>query len=286
MNAKAVSNQAGTLYLVATPIGHLDDLTLRARRVLGEVDRILAEDTRHSRRLLAHHGIDTPLVPFHEHNEDRRQAQVIGWLEAGQSLALISDAGTPLINDPGFPLVRECRRRGIRVTPVPGPSAVLAALSASGLPTDRFCYQGFLPRQPVARRERLNALKDQPATLVFYESSHRIAAALADMVEVLGPDRPACVARELTKRHEEFLNGTLEELAALVAADPDRRRGEFVVVVGAPPEEKAAAAADEARVLEVLLEELPLKQAVSLAARILGGNRNQLYRRALARRGE
>lgn len=284
MNAEAVSNQTGVLYLVATPIGHLDDLTLRARRVLAEVDRILAEDTRHSRRLLAHHGIDTPLVPFHEHNEDRRQARVVGWLEAGHSLALISDAGTPLINDPGFPLVRECRRRGIRVVPVPGPSAVLAALSASGLPTDRFCYQGFLPRQPAARRRRLEALADLPATLVFLESAHRIDGALADLAEVLGEERPACLAREITKRHEEFINGTLGELAALVASDPDRRRGEFVVVVGPPPAEDGGAAADEARVLEVLLEELPLKQAVNLAARILGGSRNQLYRRALARR--
>jgi 16S rRNA (cytidine1402-2'-O)-methyltransferase len=286
MSQQPVSNQGGVLYVVATPIGNLDDLSPRAVQVLRSVHRIAAEDTRHTRRLLQHHGIETPMVPLHEHNEKRVLQQVIDWLRKGKPVALVSDAGTPLISDPGFPLVRECRQRGLRVSPVPGPSALVAALSVSGLPTDRFCFHGFLPRQQAARRARLQSLRDIDATLVFYESAHRIDGSLRDMAEVLGAQRNACVARELTKRHEEILSGTLEELAERFAADAGRRRGEFVVMV-APAEASAGErlAGPTERLLEILLDELPLKQAVALAARISGESRNRLYRWALEKAG-
>ncbi len=282
MSRAAVSNGKGVLYVVATPIGNLEDLTPRAKRILASVDLVAAEDTRHSRRMLRHHGIERSLVSLHEHNERQVMQRVIDQLESGRSVALISDAGTPLISDPGFPLVRECHRRGIRVSPVPGPSALVAALSVSGLPTDRFCFHGFLPRQQAARRERLEQLRGEPATLVFYESSHRIAGSLADMAEILGADRPACLARELTKQHEEILPAPLGELAGVVATDPLRRKGEFVVMVGTAPEAGRSQRMQEAdRVLELLLEELPLRQAVALASRITGENRNRLYEQAL-----
>lgn len=283
MSQQSVSNGVGTLYVVATPIGNLGDFSHRAEEVLRSVSCIAAEDTRHTRRLLQHYGIGTPLMPLHEHNEARAMEKVMAMLRGGESVALVSDAGTPLVSDPGFLLVRECRRQGVKVSPVPGPSALVAALSVSGLPTDRFCFHGFLPRQRHARREKLDALRNSSATLVFYESSHRIESAMADLAEVLGPQRRGCLARELTKRHEEILDGTLAELAERVAADADRRRGEFVVLV-APAEASATDGRVELeadRLLLLLLEELPLKQAVSLAARLTGGNKNRLYQRAL-----
>ncbi len=284
MSQREVSNP-GTLHVVATPIGNLEDITLRALEVLAQVDHIAAEDTRRTRRLLTHYGISTPLVSLHEHNEHRRIEQITGWLQAGRSVALVSDAGTPLLSDPGFPLVRACRRLGLPVSPVPGPSALTAALSVAGLPVDAFCFHGFLPRQPGPRRERLAALAESPVTLVFYESSHRIRAALEAMAEVLGQERPAVVARELTKRHEEILDGPLGTLAEKLRSDPERCRGEFVVLVAPAPAGAAArpgAAPEE--VLEILLESLPVKQAVALAARITGQPRNRLYRLALERR--
>lgn len=280
-----VSNNRGTLYIVATPIGNLDDISLRAIRVLGEVDRIAAEDTRRSRRLLQHHGIDRPMLALHEHNERRAVKGVLQLLEQGQDVALISDAGTPLVSDPGFPLVRACREAGIRVSPLPGPSAVIAALSVSGLPVDSFCFHGFLPRSPGPRRERLQALAAEPSTQVFYESSHRILHALRDMVEVLGAGREVCVARELTKQYEDVMQGPLAEVLAMVEADDMRQRGEFVVILAGVPERDGNLPSAEAmRVLDVLLEELPLKQASALAARITGEKKNLLYKLALEKR--
>lgn len=282
MSERGVSNGDGVLYVVATPIGNLDDFTLRAIRVLQEVHRIAAEDTRHTRRLLQHHGIDTPMIALHEHNEQQVLGRVVGWLEQGESIALVSDAGTPLVSDPGFPLVRECRRRGLRVSPVPGPSALVAALSVSGLPADSFCFHGFLPRHSAARRERLEQLAGGPGTRIFYESSHRIEGMLRDCCQVLGPERRGVVARELTKQYEEILSGTLCELARLVEEDPRRRKGEFVVLV-APPESRGAAVSEEAlKVAGILVEELPLKQAVALAAKITGEKKNRLYQAVLA----
>jgi len=279
-----VSNSRGTLYIVATPIGNLDDISLRALQVLGTVDRIAAEDTRHSRRLLRHHGIDTPMLALHEHNERQAVKGVLQLLEQGQDVALISDAGTPLVSDPGFPLVRACREAGIRVSPVPGASAVIAALSVSGLPVDSFCFHGFLPRSPGPRRERLQALAAEIPTQVFYESSHRILHALRDMVEVMGNGRDVCVARELTKQYEDVMVGSLADVLALVEADDMRQRGEFVIVLAGAGEPAADLPSSETlRVLDVLLEELPLKQAAALAARITGEKKNRLYSLALER---
>jgi 16S rRNA (cytidine1402-2'-O)-methyltransferase len=274
------------LYVVATPIGNLDDITLRAVRVLGEVDRVVAEDTRNSRRLLDHLGLAPPMLSLHEFNEDEAGARVLALLQAGESLALISDAGTPLISDPGFPLVRACRERAIEVVPVPGPSALIAALSVSGLPTDRFCFHGFLPRRQAARRALLESLTGEPATLVFYESSHRIAEALDDLVASFGGGRQALLARELTKLHETLISAPLAELAARVAADDNQRRGEIVLLVAGAPAPAADLDPDVDRLLRILLEDLPVKLAAQLAARISGGKKNACYQRALELAGD
>jgi 16S rRNA (cytidine1402-2'-O)-methyltransferase len=275
----------GCLYVVATPIGNLQDISARALSVLGEVDRISAEDTRHTRKLLQHFGIATPLSALHDHNEVALVPQMLDRLLAGERIALVSDAGTPLISDPGFPLVRACREAGVPVVPVPGPSALIAALSVAGLATDRFRFEGFLPRKPAARRECLQRLVDETATLVFYESSHRIAAALADLQAVFGGERFAVLARELTKLHETVLSGPLSALAVQVDEDENQRKGEFVLMLaGAEPRDDDRAAELD-RVLRVLLDELPLKQAARLAAELVGVARNLAYQRALTLQG-
>lgn len=274
------------MYVVATPIGNLEDITLRAVRILGAVDRIIAEDTRHSRRLLDHLGISRPLLTLHEHNEDEVLPRLLTLLETGESLALISDAGTPLISDPGFPLVRACRESGIELIPVPGPSALITALSVSGLPSDHFCFHGFLPRKRTARTALLEKLSGDTGTLIFYESSHRIEAALQDLVDALGGGRRAVLARELTKVHETLIAAPLAELSARVAADEDQRKGEIVLLVAGAPAVDTAAATDTDRLLRCLLEEMPLKQAAHLAARITGGKKNLLYQRALMLSGK
>ena len=273
--------ESGALYVVATPIGNLEDTSARALRVLREVDAIAAEDTRHTGQLLAHFAIATPLFSLHEHNERARLESVVARLRAGQALALVSDAGTPLISDPGFPLVRELRRQGLPVIPVPGPSSVLAALSVAGLPTDRFVFEGFLPAKGHARRERLRELAGEPRTLVFLEASHRIAETLADLAAELGAARPAVIARELTKRFEEIQGAPLAELAAWLVAESQRQKGEFVLVV------QGAVAVDETdtpetrRLLTALLAELPMGRAVALAAQVTGLKRKALYELAL-----
>ena len=226
-----MTNRTGVLYVVATPIGNLQDISERAIATLKGVSRIAAEDTRHSARLLSHYGIDTPMVALHEHNEREITPKLIEKLVAGDDLALISDAGTPLISDPGFCLVRAARAAGIRVAPVPGPAACIAALSAAGLPADHFVFEGFLPVRATARRRRLEALVNESRTLVFHESSHRIVECLADMAEILGSDRPAVVARELTKVFETIESGGLAALLAWLRADPNQQKGEFVVLV-------------------------------------------------------
>lgn len=272
----------GVLYVVATPIGNLQDVTARALDTLKRVTRIAAEDTRHSRKLLMHYGIDTPLIAVHEHNEREVTGTLLEMLRSGDDLALISDAGTPLISDPGFYLVRAVRQAGMEVIPVPGPCAGIAALSASGLPTDRFVFEGFLPARQHARRQRLESLSDEHRTLVFYESSHRVAECLADMVELLGAGRAAVIARELTKTFETIKAGSLSELVAWLQRDSDQQRGEFVIMVhGKPPVTDAAMDPGAEHVLELLMQELPLKQAASLAAKITGLAKNRCYQRAL-----
>lgn len=275
-----VSNAQGRLYVVATPIGHLDDITVRAARILAEVDRILAEDTRHTRRLLDHLGIAKPLTAMHDHNESALLASTVESLSAGASLALVSDAGTPLISDPGFPLVRACRAAGIEVVAIPGASAVIAALSTAGLPTDRFRFEGFLPRKAAARRQRLDGLARETATMVFYEASHRIADTLRDCEAAFGGERPAVLARELTKLHETVKSAPLDALAAWVAADPNQQRGEIVLLIGGALDDKAADDVDE--LLQLLLTELPVSQAAAIVSRYTGRGKNDVYRRALA----
>ncbi|WP_240126891.1 16S rRNA (cytidine(1402)-2'-O)-methyltransferase [Thermomonas alba] len=267
----------GTLYVVATPIGNLGDLTPRAQQVLREVAAICAEDTRRSGQLLAHFGIATPLLALHEHNEDAVAQRIVTRLLGGESLALISDAGTPLVSDPGFRLVRTARAAGVKVSPVPGASALIAALSVAGLPSDRFAFEGFLPAKAAARRERLKALAGEARTLIFYESAHRIVEALADMASVFGDERPAVLARELTKLFEKVLDGTLAGLLAQVTADPDQRRGEFVVLVQGAAEDGDAKVAEGLRLYARLKEHLPPSTAAKLAAELSGAPRKALY---------
>ncbi|GAB3475566.1 16S rRNA (cytidine(1402)-2'-O)-methyltransferase [Azotobacter salinestris] len=282
----ALNPRSGILYVVATPIGNLDDITARALRVLREVVLIAAEDTRHSARLLQHFGITTPLMACHEHNERDQGGRFLARLQAGEDVALISDAGTPLISDPGFHLVRQARAAGIRVVPVPGPCALIAALSAAGLPSDRFVFEGFLPAKTAGRLARLEQVREEPRTLIFYEAPHRLLECLGDLERVMGGDRLAVLARELTKAFETFQGLPLGELRAWVAADGNQQRGECVLLVAgwqAPSEEAVPTAA--LRVLELLLKEMPLKKAVALAAEITGVRKNVLYQAALERQG-
>ncbi|MGH8413823.1 MAG: 16S rRNA (cytidine(1402)-2'-O)-methyltransferase [Gammaproteobacteria bacterium] len=269
----------GTLYVVATPIGNLDDLSPRAQRTLAEADLIAAEDTRHSAVLLKHFGIRTPLLSLHDHNEARRVPGLIGKLLAGKSVALISDAGTPLISDPGFGLVRSARAAGIRVVPIPGACALIAALSASGLPTDRFVFEGFLPQKTAARQTRLAQLASETRTLVFYESVHRLEESLADMTRIFGAERQAVLARELTKLHESIHGGTLAELVSWASSDSHAAKGEVVLLVAGALAPDNATDADT--ILTILLRELPVKQAVALTAKLTGQKRNAVYQRAL-----
>lgn len=273
----------GTLYVVATPIGNLDDMSARALKVLADVALIAAEDTRHSMRLMQHFGINTPLAACHEHNERDEGGRFLTRLLAGDDIALVSDAGTPLISDPGYHLVRQARAAGVKVVPVPGACALIAALSAAGLPSDRFIFEGFLPAKTAGRRARLEQVKEEPRTLIFYEAPHRILECLDDMQAVFGADRPALLGRELTKAFETLKGLPLGELHAFVAADSNQQRGECVVLVGgwSAPEDEQAISTEAQRVLDLLLAELPLKRAAALAAEITGVRKNLLYQAAL-----
>ena len=275
----------GTLYVVATPIGNLDDLSPRAARTLASVDVVAAEDTRHSGRLLSHLGIQKRMVALHDHNEKDRAAGILTELQAGRDVALISDAGTPLISDPGYVLVREARAAGHRVSPIPGPCALVAALSVAGLPTDRFLYVGFLPAKRSGRRASLDLLSSEVATLVFYESPHRILESVRDIAEVLGPDREMVLGREITKTFETFYSGSVADVLAELERDPHGNRGEFVVMVrgaAAQAGSEEAATMDVDRVLRVLLAELPVKKVAKMASELTGLSKNELYQRALA----
>lgn len=278
--------QSGTLYVVATPIGNLDDLSARARQVLARVQLIAAEDTRHSGKLLQLIGCDTPMLSLHEHNEQHRSVELLQRLRQGLDIALISDAGTPLISDPGYSLVSELVRQGIRVVPVPGACAAIAALSISGLPTGRFVFEGFLAAKPNKRRERLRELQREERTLVFYEAPHRCQETLQDMAAVLGATRRIAVCRELTKLHETSYYGDLAELVSLAKTNPDLSRGELVLVVEGAPHTDVSVAPDAERLLNALLEELPASQAAKIAARLTGGTRADLYDMALRAKGD
>jgi 16S rRNA (cytidine1402-2'-O)-methyltransferase len=275
---------SGTLYIVATPIGNRADLTERARDTLANVDFIAAEDTRHTGQFLAQLGITTRLVALHEHNESARAAEFVAELSQGARIALVSDAGTPLISDPGFRLVEAASRAGVAVVAIPGACAAIAALSVAGLPTDRFVFEGFLPPRAAARQARLAALAVEVRTLVFYEAPHRIAATLDDVAAALGPDRRAVIARELTKMHETIYRGSLADLRVQAGTDPNLARGEAVLIVAGAAQTEQSVSEQTARLdtlLGPMLRALPLSQAVDLATEITGDRRNRVYERAL-----
>ncbi len=268
---------SGKLHVVATPIGNLGDLSPRALETLKLVDAICAEDTRHTRQLLSHFGLERPLIALHDHNESEAAAGLVARLLAGESLALVSDAGTPLVSDPGFRLVRAARQAGIVVSPVPGASALVAALSVAGLPSDRFVFEGFLPAKAGARRERLSKLAAEPRTLIFYESAHRIEDALDDASAAFGPERHAVIGRELTKLFETVLDGPLADLVERVRADPNQRKGEFVLLVQGAHEDADAKVIEGKRLYAKLSAHLPPSTAAKLAAELSGAPRKALY---------
>ncbi|MBN4059859.1 MAG: 16S rRNA (cytidine(1402)-2'-O)-methyltransferase [SAR86 cluster bacterium] len=265
------------LYIVATPIGNLADISERAVQILQKVDLIAVEDTRHSGKLLQHIGVATPMTALHEHNESRKVEQLIERLSTGESIALISDAGTPLISDPGYQLVKAALAAEIKVSPIPGASALVAALSVSGLPSDAFIFEGFLPNKSAGRLKKLGMLADESRTLIFYEAPHRIVACLQDMQQVFGAERKAVVARELTKTFETIKNDSLGNLLVWIEADANQQRGEFVLLIQGKEKEPSTVDTEAEFILETLMQELPLKQASQLAAKITGIKKNTLY---------
>ncbi|CAD6365586.1 16S rRNA (cytidine(1402)-2'-O)-methyltransferase [Shewanella putrefaciens] len=275
-------DQSVALYIVPTPIGNLGDMSSRAIEVLNQVSLIACEDTRHSGKLLSHFGITTKTIALHDHNERARAQWIVDQLAAGQSIALISDAGTPLISDPGYHLVSHVRQSGFNVIPLPGPCAAITALSASGLPSDRFSFEGFLPSKEKARADKLLALKEDPRTLIFYESPHRIEHSLTTMLEVLGDDRHVVMAREVTKTFETFLSGPVADVLARVSTDPNQQKGEIVLMVhGYHIDDDEAIPTVAINTLKLLCEELPLKKAAAIAAQIHGLKKNALYKYGL-----
>ncbi|WP_158781302.1 16S rRNA (cytidine(1402)-2'-O)-methyltransferase [Pantoea sp. BAV 3049] len=272
---------ASTLYIVPTPIGNLGDITQRALAVLANVDLIAAEDTRHTGLLLQHFAINARLFALHDHNEQQKAETLLAKLRDGQSIALVSDAGTPLINDPGYHLVRLCREAGINVVPLPGACAAITALSAAGLPSDRFCYEGFLPAKSKGRCDTLRTLEQEPRTLIFYESTHRLLESLQDMVTVWGPERYVVLAREITKTWESIYGAPVGELLAWVQEDENRRKGEMVLIVEGFHAEEDALPPEALRTLALLQKELPLKKAAQLTAEIHSVKKNALYKYAL-----
>ena len=272
---------SGTLFVVATPIGNLEDLSPRARQTLADVDLIAAEDTRHTGRLLSHFGVETRLLALHDHNETDRAEMLIRELAAGRSVALVSDAGTPLISDPGYRLVKAAHEAGINVSPIPGPSALIAALSVAGLATDRFCFEGFLPAKKKGRRDALAGLANETRTMVFYESVHRMESSVADMVGVFGRARSVFLGREMSKMHEQCISTTLGELSRQVMENEITQKGELVIVV-AGTDEPSPSSLDVDRLLAELAGKLPDKEIAKAVANATGEKRNALYKRLLA----
>ena len=277
---KVVVEGCGTLYMVATPIGNLGDISPRAVETLKAVDVIAAEDTRHSQRLLSHLGISARMQAYHEHNEEYQAERLIGRLQQGESVAVISDAGTPLVSDPGYRLLEQAHQHGIKVVPIPGACAAIAAMSVAGLATDRFSFEGFPPAKQAARLSYLQALQDESRTMVFYISCHRITETLIDMRTVFGEQRLATFAREVTKTYETIRKATLDELCAWVAGDDMQRKGEIVLVVAGSVKDKSAHPLRD-EILAALIDELPVKQVAKITSRITGINKNELYEAAL-----
>lgn len=275
------ASQAGQLFIVATPIGNLSDFSSRAIDTLQAVDVVAAEDTRHSKPLLQHFGIQTPLLSLHEHNEQQRSELLLQRLQAGESVALISDAGTPLISDPGYRLVSLVKSHDIRVVPIPGSCALIAALSASGIASDKFSFEGFLSPKQLARRGQLEKLKNSEHSLIFYESPRRLLGTLVDCVDIFGPERRACLARELTKLHEIIETRPLAGLRDWVAQDANQQRGECVLLIEGAPTAVSADDQEMSRVLSLLLDDLPVKKAAAITAAITGGKKNEAYQLAL-----
>jgi 16S rRNA (cytidine1402-2'-O)-methyltransferase len=276
-----IESTSASLYIVATPIGNLADLSSRAIEILQSVDVIAAEDTRHSGHLLQHYAIKTPTVSLHEHNEQQRSEVLLSRLQQGEAVALISDAGTPLISDPGYRLVSLVREHNIKVVPIPGSCALITALSASGLPSDKFSFEGFLPTKAGAKRQVLESLKNTDHTVIFYESPRRLKATLHDMVEIFGLERLACLARELTKLHETIVTKPLSELVAWVESDSNQQRGECVLLVAGKTEKTDPSDIEMERVLSLLLADLPIKKAAAITAQLLGTSKNKAYELAL-----
>lgn len=281
----SVENDIGTLYIVATPIGNLGDITQRAIETLKQADKILAEDTRNTRKLLTHFGIQGNLQALHEHNEQQKIGLIKDYLDAGENIALVSDAGTPLISDPGYHLVNDLANAGYTITPIPGVSAIITALSIAGLPTNRFSFEGFLPAKSTGRDKMLQANAKEARTQVYYESCHRIIPTIQAMAKAFGDNRSVVLARELTKMYEQVYRGDLKSLQDWIVADPTHQKGEFVLMVAAYEEddtnhEEITTTTED--LLKILIEELPIKQAASLAANITGQKKNALYRRAMA----
>ncbi len=279
--ADTLKKQYGKLYIVATPIGNLGDITHRAIETFSRVDLVVVEDTRVTGKLLNHLGIKKPMLSLHAHNESRATKGLIQRLFQGESIALVSDAGTPLISDPGFPLVREARVNGVEVLAIPGPCAVVAALSIAGIPCDRFVFEGFLPAKEGARKKLLEQLLDEPRTMVYYESPHRIIQTLGNIREVFGGNRKAAVARELTKQFEQTESGSLEELCEWVNLSRDHSRGEFVIIVSGNNTDTKRNEVNADQLLSVLLEEVAVKKAAAMASRLTNISKNELYSRAL-----
>ena len=273
--------ESGTLFIVATPIGNLEDITLRALRILAEVDLIAAEDTLHSLRLLQHYDISTRLTSLHDHNESQRAKQLIEKLKLGENLALISDAGTPLISDPGYGLVSQCRDAGVNVVPLPGPCAAITALCAAGLATDRFKFEGFLPVKAVAKQQALQRLLIETSTSVFYESPRRVADTVRQIVAELGEDRQMVVAKELTKTFETFFSGSAQACLSWLEADANHQRGEFVLMIAGEIEDQTDVSADALNLLKLLMKELPLKKAAAVTAEQYNLKKNHLYQLGL-----
>ncbi len=281
-NNRSLPDQQGTLYVVATPIGNLDDTSHRMRHTLAHVSRIAAEDTRRTKQLLSHIGVDTPCFSFHDHNERQKVDWLVSLLRSGESVALVSDAGTPLISDPGYPLVRELRAKNMKVVAIPGPCALIAALSIAGLPSDRFIFEGFMPSKSSARIIQFEKMKDETATSIFYESSHRIKACLVDMKRVFGSERQIVVARELTKTFETVLAGSVSQLIEILDNDVHQSKGEFVVMMRGAAKKSRELSEESEKLAIKLVEYLPKKQAAKVTAEIFGDKKNQIYQYLLS----